>query len=225
MSDRADGGTTGDFARPLVGRYVLVIGSASPPPKYIADAARDGGAVDAYPALSGETRDTNLPAGVELDVDRSFDSAAAELQTVDTVIAVIAPPPLPVLHEVTLDCWRECVTAPLRDVFWLARRTVEAFLADSVAGRLVVVLDPPSDDDEPSPVVVDALRSFASSFAREYGRRALACNVVIRHPSPDSVPHLALVETVRFLASPAASFVNGETLVVRCAAPTGIESP
>jgi NAD(P)-dependent dehydrogenase (short-subunit alcohol dehydrogenase family) len=71
-----------------------------------------------------------------------------------------------------------------------------------------------------------ALRSLARSIAKEYGPRALSCNVVL--PAPDgraragAGPALAaLAETALFLASPAASFVNGEALVVRAPAARG----
>jgi NAD(P)-dependent dehydrogenase (short-subunit alcohol dehydrogenase family) len=107
----------------------------------------------------------------------------------------------------------------LRRLFWLARRAVEECLAEGAAARIVLLLDPDPAGAR-NEVVEGALRSFARSLAREYGSRALACNVIVPVRScgtdgaraPDLVD--AIVEHVVFLASPDASFVNGETLVV-----------
>jgi NAD(P)-dependent dehydrogenase (short-subunit alcohol dehydrogenase family) len=215
--------------RPLAGRSVLVFGPGLSLVRGIAHEARDRGAsvAVATPKGSGNGGDAALPSfeaalGSESDADRLFDRAAALLPGLETVIVVVAAEPLAALHKLSTDGWRERVASPLRQVFWLARRAVEGFLADAVAGRLVLVVAPVYDSGETNDVVEEGLRSFARSFAREYGRRALACNLVLpagapTNPASCHQTDAPLIEHALFLASPGASFMNGEALVVRYA--------
>jgi NAD(P)-dependent dehydrogenase (short-subunit alcohol dehydrogenase family) len=92
------------------------------------------------------------------------------------------------------------------------RRAIEGFLADGVAGRLVFVAECADEVHGTNAVVTTALESLVRSVTREYGRRGLACNLVVR---TDASETSHTVEQVLFLTSPAASFVNGEALVVR----------
>jgi NAD(P)-dependent dehydrogenase (short-subunit alcohol dehydrogenase family) len=158
--------------------------------------------------------------GSEAEVDSLFESLLARFPSLDVVIAVLAPEPLAALHDVSAERWSCAVVDPLRQVFWLVRRAAEEFLAAGAAGRLVLVVEPAPAGSERNEVVEEGLRSFARSFAREYGRRALTCNLVLpvrsapaaRPPGPD--PLRVIVEHTLFLASADASFVSGETLLV-----------
>jgi NAD(P)-dependent dehydrogenase (short-subunit alcohol dehydrogenase family) len=210
--------------RPLAGRSALVTG-AGDLARAIACAARDRGALVGLAGPGAE--DDGLRASVhwfrsapesEADVEGLFDRVALRLPRLDVVIAVVAADPLPPVPELTLAAWREAISVPLRRAFWLARRAVEGFLGDAVDGRLVLVAEPSRNGESPNHVITAALHSFARSFAREYGRRALACNVVVPGPVPVGLTRpliAAVIEHALFLASPGASFVNGETVMVR----------
>jgi NAD(P)-dependent dehydrogenase (short-subunit alcohol dehydrogenase family) len=191
----------------MTGRGVLVVGPAGRLARDIAQVARDRGACVALAT----------PNGSESEADEAFERAAALIPRLDTVIIVSAVEPLAPVHELSVDRWRESAAEPLRRVFWLVRRAVEGFLADAAEGRLVLVVERMPEGGGSNVVVESALRSLARSFAREYGRRGLACNLVL--PAGPHDPRSSVVEQVLFLASPAASFVNGEAVVVRCPPP------
>lgn len=227
MTGRRDGPETG-AEQTLAGRSVLVVGPGSRLTRGIAHAARDRGASVAV-ASTGDVADTgdaalawfSVTLNSEVDAGRLFDRAAALCPHLDTVVAVVAPEPLGAIDELSSESWAQRVARPLREAFWLVRRAVEGFLADAVDGRLVLVVEPLTGKNESNLVVETGLRSFARSFAHEYGRRSLACNLVLPGRSPTQVaptrdPLLALIETALFLASPAASFINGEAVVVSC---------
>jgi hypothetical protein len=68
-------------------------------------------------------------------------------------------------------------------------------------------------------IVAEALASLARSLSREYGRRAVSCQVVVQSLADGELPstvdgHRAMVEWVLFLASPAAAFISGEVVAV-----------
>jgi NAD(P)-dependent dehydrogenase (short-subunit alcohol dehydrogenase family) len=208
---------------PFAGKAVLVTGQGVSA-RCIAGAARDrGGRV----ALAGAHDDDVALDDVayfpfafdsEHDADRLIDAVVDLLARLDVIIVVVAAEPLGDIDDTSSAQWRRSVAEPLRRLFWLTRRGVEELLAAGVAARVVLVLDP-AMNGERNDVVEDALRSFALSFAREYGSRALTCNVVIPLlPPKGDVParaHLdAIVEHVLFFAAASSSFVNGETLLV-----------
>jgi NAD(P)-dependent dehydrogenase (short-subunit alcohol dehydrogenase family) len=99
----------------------------------------------------------------------------------------------------------------------------------------VLIVDAPPGGDErgSNAIVAQALVSLARSIAREYGRREVACNVLLptghaaggtraavstrpddEHDATSSGDVAAVIRHALFLASPAASFINGEALVV-----------
>lgn len=188
----------------------------------IADAARVRGASVALMAPGqGQGRVDRIHRfegdfGSESIADGLLDSVA--FGQVDTIIAVLTVEPIGALHEVAPDQWRERIAEPLRAVFWLTRSGVEHFLGSRVAGRIVLVVSRASDLGSTA-VVEGALRSFARSFAREYGRRALAFNVVLArayHGGREQDTYdvcESVIEHTLFLASSRASFMNGETLI------------
>jgi NAD(P)-dependent dehydrogenase (short-subunit alcohol dehydrogenase family) len=212
---------------------MLVIGPGGHLARATAHAARDRGArvVLATPD-GGEDADAHesscfsVDVGSEDAVEQLFDRVAVVMPDLGTVVVVAAPPPLAAVHELSREQWRASVDQPLRRVFWLVRRAIEGFLADGVAGRLVLVTDCFGEGGGSNPVVATALQSLVRSIAREYGRRGLACNLVTRANSLELSHavragtnghgrHSSIVEQVLFLASRDASFVNGEALVVR----------
>jgi NAD(P)-dependent dehydrogenase (short-subunit alcohol dehydrogenase family) len=208
---------------PFAGKTVLVTGRGTIA-RCIAGAVRDRGArVGLAPACDDDVTLHDIARfhvafDSESDADGLIDAVVDSLARLDVIIVVVAAEPLDAVHTMTMEQWRRGVVDPLRWLFWMTRRAVEELLANSPGARVVLVLDPASSGER-NEVVEDSLRSFARSFAREYGRRALTCNVVVPVISRTAVAlvraHLdAIIEPVLFYASSAASFVNGETLIV-----------
>ena len=166
--------------------------------------------------------------GSESNVDRLLDAVGARFGEPDTIIAVLAAEPIGAVHEATDDLWRERVTAPLRAIFWLTRRAVEDFFGAHAAGRIVLVVQAAPGGGSVA-IVEGALRSFTRSFAREYGRRALACNLVLSRVDARGMEpgthelYASTIEHALFLASPSSSFINGETLISRAAGDRSVE--
>jgi 3-oxoacyl-[acyl-carrier protein] reductase len=219
--DRAD-----DLLVGLAGRAVLVRGAGA----LAAAIARAATGQGARVVLSPEDEDHAADSG-----ERAIDAAVTRFSRLDTVIAVVRVTRVPSLHEVSRDEWERLVVAPLRRVFRLARAAIEEFLAEGTAGRIVLIVDaPPGGDGRGSnAIVAQALVSLARSIAREYGRREVACNVLLptghaaggtvaaastrpddEHDATSSGDVVAVIRHALFLASPEASFINGEALVV-----------
>jgi 3-oxoacyl-[acyl-carrier protein] reductase len=192
--------------------------------------ARAATAQGARVVLSPEDEDHAADSG-----DRAIDVAVTRFSKLDTVIAVVHATRLPSLHDLSRDQWERLVVAPLRRVFRLARSAIEEFLAEGTGGRIVLIVDvrPGRDERGSNAIVEQALVSLARSIAREYGRREVACNVLLpsghaaggtlaaastrpddEHDATSSGDVVAVIRHALFLASPAASFINGEALVV-----------
>jgi len=190
---------------PLAGRRVLVVGGAGRLAEALARAARDQGAYVAAVTVD--------PESGEIDLEHGFDRGLSALGAADSIIATIPTRNRPPADECSLAQWDLAVSTSLRRSFWIARRAVEGFLGEGKTGRLVLVAEPVDGLEATSPVLEGALRSLAGSFAREYGRRSLSCNVVVGAIDGEGA-HARLAEQAVFLASPDASFVNGELLRV-----------
>lgn len=214
----------------LTGRNVFVTGPAGRLVSAIAHAARERGArvvlATSNRSEDAEGRDCpdfSVDIVSEAAADELFERAAILIPGLDTVVVVETVQPLIAVHELSIDQWREIAVDRLRRVFWLIRRAVEGFLADAIDGRIVLVVDYAAPSGETNDVVASALRSLSRSFVREYGRRGLACNLVLSTCSHEDASAtndpFPVVEQVLFLASLAASFVNGESIVVRGLSP------
>jgi 3-oxoacyl-[acyl-carrier protein] reductase len=162
--------------------------------------------------------DCGDPEGCDLLIE----AVVEKFSRLDAVIATAAAPEVGALDALSMEEWQQSVIAPLRRTFWLARRVVWEFLAAGGGGRLVFVTEPPiegpaSSRGEPNEIIGAALVSLARSIAKEVGRRAVACNVVLVASGGPSAadPLPPMVEAALYLASKDASFVNGEALTVR----------
>lgn len=196
----------------LEGRGVLVVGAASPHGRAVARlAAARGGTV-----VSGGDAD---PGG-EDDVERSFAAAVARLPRLDVVVHAASDPPARRFVETSLAEWDDAVARALRAAFFVSRLAVEEFLAHGQGGRLIHVaplVRPGQPGQARAAAALHALLALMRSTAKEYGPRRVACNAVVPLPSAGSRPaggptEDPVAEAVLFLASPEASYLNGEAL-------------
>jgi 3-oxoacyl-[acyl-carrier protein] reductase len=178
----------------------------------------------------------------EVEVEHFYDLALEHLPGLDLVVndmhyattSLHAP-----LIDISLSEWNEALSLYLRVPFWISRRAIEEFLANGQRhGRIVHVIYAVADDAMSQPCLASAqsaLYSFIRSIAKEYGRREIACNMIVvndllgseqtasaktkqverenpssLHRSQSQAPRVA--EVVSFLGSGKASFVNGEAL-------------
>ncbi len=133
--------------------------------------------------------------------------------------------------------WEECLSRCLRRPFLITQRTVDEFLGGGEGGRIVFLLSNaaaggteggitslqnPKSKIQNSPgclaAAQTALHSFVRSVTKEYGRRKIACNAIVVHQEAGNEMTAAgarrAAETVLFLASSEASYVNGEVVEV-----------
>lgn len=140
------------------------------------------------------------------------------------------------LLEISLAEWDTVLSTELRLPFLTARRAIEEFICGAGPGRIVYVAYSGSAPRAPAAMFAAAqtgLHALARCINKEFGRREVACNAVIINDGraeksdgfgiADEVPS-ELVETVLFLASPGASFVNGELLNIGSVRGTGTSS-
>lgn len=200
---------------------MLVAGSGGRLAESIAFECAERGARVALATPGGGHQHPNVvalrtPLETDADIDQLFDALPLRLPRLDIVISVIAAAPLGLAHETSFEDWRGCVEKPLRRTFALVSRAVEELLAEGAAARFVLVIEPPAEGRPPDDVVENALDSFVRSFAREYGRRGFACNLLSAQGEQgrgeNSLP--SIIEYTLFLASEGASFINGEWLAI-----------
>lgn len=140
------------------------------------------------------------------------------------------------LLEISLAEWNAVLSTELRLPFLTARRAIEEFICGAGPGRIVYVAYSGSAPCAPAAMFAAAqtgLHALARCINKEFGRREVACNAVIINDDrgmkmdgfgiDDGAPP-ELVETVLFLASPGASFVNGELLQIGRGPGTGTSS-
>ena len=213
---------------PLADRACLVIGTAGSLAALIAGEATERGARVALATKDPpDDRIANAWASFrsdsdsEAEIDRLYDAVLESLARLDVVIVVLEAQALPPVHNLPLEHWRQHVITPLRKGFWLAQRALDEFVACGNGGRLIFVVGAPDAETviDPTGVIVEAFASLARSVAREYGRRAVSCHVVVQASSVEQAPsagdrYRPVVECALFLASSAAAFVTGETVVV-----------
>jgi 3-oxoacyl-[acyl-carrier protein] reductase len=207
--------------------------------------------VDAGPLLDGlpgDVRDRiaffSNDVSKEDEVEHFYDLALEHLPGLDLVVndmcyatTLLRAP----LIDISLSEWNQALLLFLRVPFWISRRAIEEFLADGQRhGRIVHVFYAAAQcpiGQSGLASAQSALYSFTRSIAKEYGRRQIACNLIVVnalsgsgqkasakieqeeeenqssfHISQPQAP--ALAEMVSFLGSGKASFVNGEALHV-----------
>lgn len=148
------------------------------------------------------------------------------------------------LGDMTLADWNGAMAAWLRTPFLLTRRIVDEFLWRGEGGRIVHIMPAAEAGQPGVGVRLVAGRAMAAfirTVAKEYGRRQISCNGVAvtarfaaeqagrcDRGAEEGIPglseidsggapyrrHMPVAEAALFLASGAASFVNGEVMQV-----------
>lgn len=163
------------------------------------------------------------------EVERLFDQALEHFFDLHVLVVAdtgrSALPRAGPLAETSLAEWDQNLAVYLRGPFLAVQRALQEFLAGGEGGRIVLIIPSSGQGESLSAreiVAAAALRSFVRSVAKEYGRRGIACNAVIvarlgdrpQQEEDRSQQGAVVAETVLFLASSEASFVNGEVLRV-----------
>ncbi len=175
----------------------------------------------------------------EGDVERLFDLATGHLPSIDILVNNAATSRDQLLIQTSLEDWNAVLAVNLRGPFLTAQRAVEEFLAGGTGGRIVNVGSIAGNGSTGQAAYAaskSALLSLTRSIAKEYGRRGIYANAVVpgyletemtasfseagrrarEHLSPErrfGRPE-EVVETILFLASEEASFVNGDAVYV-----------
>ncbi len=183
--------------------------------------SRGGTAAIERTASPGQVARYVADLSVEHEVDALFDAAAERLSEINVVVCTFgmcSGQTIPSLVEMSPDDWNRAVTAELRTMFLVSRRALQEYLIGGKGGRLVYIVPPPAGagGDLIYQTALHALRGLCRTCTKEYGRREITCNVVLPQCDPNGVDRLtaATAETVLWLASERASFVNGETIRV-----------
>jgi 3-oxoacyl-[acyl-carrier protein] reductase len=214
----------------LEGRGVLVVGALSGHGRAVARmaAARGAALVFSFPR-EDEARAAGMEAlapgralGVAADparedeVERLFAAAEASLPRLDVVVYAAPDPPARRIIGTSLAEWEGEVARGLRAAFLVSRLAIEEFLGHGAGGRLVHVaplVRPGAPSQALAAASLQALLSLMRSTAKEYGPRRVACNAVVPVAGEDEGPTAdSVAEAVLFLASPEASYLNGEAV-------------
>lgn len=206
----------------------IVTGPASPLGRMLAETASRRGARVINCLLPGETQpDGNarlsyLTAELsrEEEADRLFETASARITGLRVVMSTFSIREVDTacsLADMPLASWNGTVIAELRAAFLISQRAVQEFLSSKQGGRILFLVQ---DENPAAPghaihfTLQNALCALCRSLAKEYGRREIASNVVLipEGGTMDSITLTRAVETILFLASPEASFVNGEVI-------------
>lgn len=152
----------------------------------------------------------------EEEADRLFDMAVDRLPEIRVLISVLDVPredASRALHETSPADWNRACTAPLRSAFLVSQRAVQEFLAAGKGGRIIFVIQGarPRAGQTIHFTLQYALGALCRSITKEYGRREITANVLLV-PDAGTAEAGPIAETVLFLASPEASFVNGQVL-------------
>lgn len=157
----------------------------------------------------------------EEEADRVLARATECLPDIRVLVSVFTNPVQAVaklLAGLSLGDWNRQLIGELRGTFLISQRVLQEFLGGGKGGRIIylVSIPRPAAAGQAIPLTARfALNSLCRSITKEYGRREITCNVVVaqEHLTKDSSQSMAIAETVLFLASDEASFVNGETVL------------
>jgi 3-oxoacyl-[acyl-carrier protein] reductase len=173
----------------------------------------------------------------EADVEALFDATIDAFGKVDAAICCAGVNRDDLLVRLPTEVFDEVIAVNLTGVFLVARRAIAEFLAQGEGGRIVSIgsLSQGGATSQASYAASKGgLSGLTRTIAKEYGRRGIAANMVVagfvetelssripdfaRRYLVDSCPlrRAASAEEVAaaalFLASPRASFLNGEAI-------------
>jgi 3-oxoacyl-[acyl-carrier protein] reductase len=208
----------------------------------VADADRERAAEAAAEVAAAGVRSIGLAGDVRSreDVEGFVERAAAELGGLDILVTVVggqlAFVPAARLHEMRDEDWQLMFELNLHYVARAVRAALQVFLAQGRGGTIVSVGSIAGQAGSPMQAAYGAakagLASLARSVAAEYSREGIRMNVVTCGPIATPVARAAqagttdwipmgrpgesgeVADAAVFLASPSASYITGQSLVV-----------
>jgi 3-oxoacyl-[acyl-carrier protein] reductase len=220
-----------------IGRATVEAFASSGADLAVLDVAPDEAELSAKAAASRGRRGFALVADVTdpVEAKQAVDSAAEHLGGLDILVNVIGASVWAPLADVTEDLWTSQIALNLRQQFDIAMAAVPHLIADG-DGRIVLIASTSGLNGAPNHAIYGiakaGLMSFVQSLALEYATRGLRVNgvapgsIVTPRRAKVSADKGALVPMKRrgqpseiawpavFLASDAASYITGQTLVV-----------
>jgi NAD(P)-dependent dehydrogenase (short-subunit alcohol dehydrogenase family) len=189
---------------------------------FLVDATgRSGRVLDAVGRglAGGGARVTRLGAGDEDVVERTFDEALAAAGGLGGLVLAVdlarADRPL---VDTSPEDWASILDDCLRTPFLVLRRGLQEILAGGGGGGAILLIASPRRAEAAAlPAALQSgFVSMVRSLATEYGRRSIACHaLLVEGDTHETAQPAAVLESVLFLVSDEAAFVNGEVLDLR----------
>lgn len=159
----------------------------------------------------------------EEEADRLFDAAGERLPPLWCLISGCddAEGAEQSLVNLSLDEWEGSAVETLRTAFLVSRRGLYELVAGGKGGRIIYWMTGRSGAGGLAvrSTLQNAMRALCRSVTKEYGRQEITCNLVVAQaPAPDGDGRLTdAADSILFLASDEAAFVNGEMIVASAA--------
>ncbi len=169
----------------------------------------------ALPASDWQLARVAVPAGADEEaVDSSFDDLLRETDAFGGLVLVadVIAGEVPLIESGPAD-WERAFGSPLRTAFLVVRRALDELLGGSRGGRIILVAPTAAAPGTVAAALASGLASLSTSIALEYGRSGITCTALVVRADGQATD--AVAETVRFLLSPDAGYITGETIDLR----------